>query len=192
MGELCLQCKRMFSWYFPDFLETISGVLEHDPLRKEWRCLQVFHLVWPISLTAAYSVGSVTRTRPGCAGMLKFISLDSFMNATTAEWRRSPALPSECTFILTTILQRVLTNNTCLLGELFEELLVQNMTKSTNQMGRTEWICNFCGKSNSDKSKIKTHVQTHLHLEHYCPHCGKPAKNPEALKTHIRTFHKMF
>jgi len=87
---------------------------------------------------------------------------------------------------------RVLINNVCLLGELFEELLVQNMTKSTNQMGRTEWTCNFCGKSNSDKSKIKTHVQTHLHLEHYCPHCGKPAKNPEALKTHIRTFHKMF
>ena len=66
------------------------------------------------------------------------------------------------------------------------------MTKSTNEMGRTEWICNYCGKTNSDKSKIKTHVQTHLHLEHYCPHCSKPAKNPEALKTHIRTFHKMF
>ena len=66
------------------------------------------------------------------------------------------------------------------------------MTKSTNQMGRTEWTCNHCGKSNSDKSKIKTHVQTHLHLEHFCPHCSKPAKNPEALKTHMRTFHKMF
>jgi len=90
----------------------------------------------------------------------------------------------------TTTFQKILTNNICLLE--LEELLVQNMTKSTNQMGRTEWICNYCGKSNSDKSKIKTHVQTHLHLEHYCPHCGKPAKNPEALKTHIRTFHKMF
>ena len=160
-------------------------------MRKEWRCLQVsFCWFGQFHIMAACSVASVTRTRPGCAGMLKFISLGSFMSVTTVEPLRSQALPLGCTYMPTTTFQKILTNNICLLE--LEELLVQNMTKSTNQMGRTEWICNYCGKSNSDKSKIKTHVQTHLHLEHYCPHCGKPAKNPDALKTHIRTFHKMF
>ena len=150
-----------------------------------------FCKVWPISLMAACSVASVTKTRQECADMLRSISLGLCMCATTVEPQRNQALPLGCIFILITIFLRVLlANNICLLE--LEELLVQNMTKSTNQMGRTEWTCNHCGKSNSDKSKIKTHVQTHLHLEHFCPHCSKPAKNPEALKTHMRTFHKMF
>ena len=65
------------------------------------------------------------------------------------------------------------------------------MSKSKNEFGKTEWMCNFCGKSGAYKRAIKCHVETHLEgVEQDCPYCEKKPKTREALRVHIIGYHK--
>ena len=77
-----------------------------------------------------------------------------------------------------------------MLSEL-DDLILCNMVKSKDTLGKTDWICNFCGKNGHHKRSIMVHVETHLGLaEQNCPYCKKKAKTREALRVHIKDYHK--
>jgi len=72
-----------------------------------------------------------------------------------------------------------------------DDLILTNMAKSKNALGKTEWICNLCGKKGHHKRSIMVHVETHLDLaEQHCQYCDKKAKTREALRVHIKDYHK--
>ena len=59
------------------------------------------------------------------------------------------------------------------------------------ERGDDGWSCKACGKTNKDKSKIKYHVETHLHgVSHTCPICGKSCSSKNTLNNHISLKHR--
>eukprot|EP00092_Neocalanus_flemingeri_P039009 GFUD01042465.1.p1 GENE.GFUD01042465.1~~GFUD01042465.1.p1 ORF type:complete len:263 (-),score=54.48 GFUD01042465.1:99-887(-) len=53
------------------------------------------------------------------------------------------------------------------------------------------WSCKACGKTNKDKSKIKYHVETHLHgVSHVCSLCGKSFRSRNSLQVHSSQSHR--
>ena len=70
-------------------------------------------------------------------------------------------------------------------------MILSNMVKTKNAVGKTEWLCNLCGKKGAHKRPIMIHVETHLDLaEQKCPYCEKRSKTREALRVHIKDYHK--
>ena len=70
-------------------------------------------------------------------------------------------------------------------------MILSNMVKTKNAVGKTEWLCNLCGKKGTHKRSIMIHVETHLDLaEQQCPYCEKRSKTREALRVHIKDYHK--
>jgi len=52
------------------------------------------------------------------------------------------------------------------------------------------WQCTVCGKSNSDKARIRRHAEVHFKgFIHSCPHCGVEKKTSTALRIHIHNYH---
>eukprot|EP00092_Neocalanus_flemingeri_P013215 GFUD01014242.1.p1 GENE.GFUD01014242.1~~GFUD01014242.1.p1 ORF type:complete len:314 (+),score=96.19 GFUD01014242.1:30-971(+) len=52
------------------------------------------------------------------------------------------------------------------------------------------WQCTVCGKSNSDKARIRRHAEVHFKgFIHACPHCGVEKKTSTALRIHIHNYH---
>jgi len=52
------------------------------------------------------------------------------------------------------------------------------------------WQCTVCGKSNSDKARIRRHAEVHFKgFIHACQHCGVEKKTSTALRIHIHTYH---
>ena len=65
------------------------------------------------------------------------------------------------------------------------------MVKTKNAFGKTEWLCNVCGRKGAHKRSLMVHVETHLHLaEQQCPHCDRKFKTRESLRVHIKDYHK--
>ena len=59
------------------------------------------------------------------------------------------------------------------------------------ERGDDGWSCKACGKTNKDKSKIKYHVETHLHgVSHTCAICGKSCRSKNTLNNHISLKHR--
>ena len=53
------------------------------------------------------------------------------------------------------------------------------------------YMCDACGKTNSKKWVLKSHIETHIQgFVHVCPHCGKEFGTSNALSFHVFTFHK--
>ena len=72
-----------------------------------------------------------------------------------------------------------------------DDVISQNMSKTHSASGKTEWLCNLCGKTGAYKRTIKCHVETHLSgVQQHCPYCDKKPKNREALRVHIIEVHK--
>ena len=81
-------------------------------------------------------------------------------------------------------------DNVALILEL-DDLILYNMMKTKNSFGKTEWVCNICGKKGGHKRSLMVHVETHLDLaEQQCPYCEKKSKTREALRVHIKDYHK--
>jgi len=71
-----------------------------------------------------------------------------------------------------------------------DALIFRNITMTTSESGKSEWICNLCGKAGA-KRNIKNHVETHLEgVQQNCPYCDKTPKTREALRIHILGYHK--
>ena len=52
------------------------------------------------------------------------------------------------------------------------------------------WQCTVCGKSNSDKARIRRHAEVHFKgFVHACQHCGVEKNTSTALRIHIHTYH---
>eukprot|EP00090_Calanus_glacialis_P016109 TRINITY_DN25277_c0_g1_i1.p1 TRINITY_DN25277_c0_g1~~TRINITY_DN25277_c0_g1_i1.p1 ORF type:complete len:111 (+),score=34.15 TRINITY_DN25277_c0_g1_i1:3-335(+) len=52
------------------------------------------------------------------------------------------------------------------------------------------WQCTVCGKSNSDKARIRRHAEVHFKgFVHACQHCGVEKKTSTALRIHIHNYH---
>merc|ERR1719154_655696 len=52
------------------------------------------------------------------------------------------------------------------------------------------WQCTECGKSNSDKARVRRHAEIHFQgFVHSCPHCGCQKKTSTALRYHIHAYH---
>jgi len=72
-----------------------------------------------------------------------------------------------------------------------DDLIISNMVKTKNAFGKTEWLCNVCGRKGAHKRSLMVHVETHLHLaEQQCPHCDRKFKTRESLRVHIKDYHK--
>ena len=73
-----------------------------------------------------------------------------------------------------------------------DDIIWNNLVKSRNDFGKTEWICNQCGKKGLHKTTMMRHVETHLEqgFEHHCPICGKQSKSREAMRKHMSNYHK--
>jgi len=72
-----------------------------------------------------------------------------------------------------------------------DDVIMGHMSKTKNEFGKTEWMCNICGKRGVYKRAIKCHVETHLEgVEQHCPYCEKKPKTREALRVHIMDYHK--
>jgi len=70
-------------------------------------------------------------------------------------------------------------------------VILDHMSKTKNEFGKTEWVCNICGKRGVYKRAIRCHVETHLEgAEQHCPYCEKRPKTREALRVHIMDYHK--
>jgi hypothetical protein len=59
--------------------------------------------------------------------------------------------------------------------------------------GVTGWMCTVCGKSNTQKSNVLSHVES-AHFPgtfiYTCVHCAKKMNTKNALNIHIRREHK--
>jgi len=52
------------------------------------------------------------------------------------------------------------------------------------------WQCTECGKSNTDKARVRRHAEIHFQgFVHACPHCGCQKKTSTALRYHIHAYH---
>ena len=52
------------------------------------------------------------------------------------------------------------------------------------------WTCTKCGKTNTDKSKAKRHIETHVEgVSHPCGFCGKNLRSRNCLQAHISRSH---
>ena len=53
------------------------------------------------------------------------------------------------------------------------------------------WKCTQCGKSNTDKARVRRHAEIHFQgFVHSCPHCGVQKKTSTALRMHVISYHK--
>lgn len=58
--------------------------------------------------------------------------------------------------------------------------------------GGNVWVCHVCQKSNKDKSRIRSHVETHFDgYSHVCTVCGRSSKSREALRKHMSNIHAL-
>ena len=72
-----------------------------------------------------------------------------------------------------------------------DDIILNNLVKSRNEVGKTEWRCNLCGKKGLHKTTMMRHIETHLEQAQLnCPHCDKVSRTREALRVHIRDYHK--
>ena len=57
-----------------------------------------------------------------------------------------------------------------------------------------QFVCNLCGKANSQKSNMLNHVES-VHFPslflYECPYCGKAHNTKNALSVHISVKHKL-
>ena len=52
------------------------------------------------------------------------------------------------------------------------------------------WTCTKCGKTNKDKTKTKSHIETHIEgMSHPCGHCGKTFRSITCIQKHISRNH---
>ena len=52
------------------------------------------------------------------------------------------------------------------------------------------WRCTECGKTNTDKARIRRHAEIHFQgFVHSCPQCGVQKKTSTALRYHIHAYH---
>ena len=65
------------------------------------------------------------------------------------------------------------------------------MRTVVDDLGSRVWTCDFCNRTNKDKTYIKKHVETHFDgFEHHCPLCGKQSKSRNAMRMHMANYHK--
>ena len=64
--------------------------------------------------------------------------------------------------------------------------MVNSMLTKTDGL----WSCTKCGKTNTDKSKAKRHIETHIEgVSHPCGFCGKNLRSRNCLQAHISRSH---
>ena len=53
------------------------------------------------------------------------------------------------------------------------------------------WKCKTCGKTFSNKSRLRQHVEIHVKgLSYQCNHCSKLCPNQKSLNNHLQETHK--
>lgn len=53
------------------------------------------------------------------------------------------------------------------------------------------WSCTECGKTNKDKTKVKSHIETHIEgMSHKCGYCGKSLGTRNSLHVHLYRTHR--
>ena len=68
---------------------------------------------------------------------------------------------------------------------------VSELIKSMIQKTGSNFICQQCGKTGSDMSNMKKHIETHIDgVVHSCHICGKTTRSKNALNTHKSRNHK--
>ena len=55
--------------------------------------------------------------------------------------------------------------------------------------GPAQYMCQTCGKTMSDKTKMRRHAEVHLDMSHPCIVCRKNFKTRNALSTHYTRHH---
>ena len=64
--------------------------------------------------------------------------------------------------------------------------MVNSMLTKTDGL----WTCTRCGKPNTDKSKAKRHIETHIEgVSHPCGFCGKNLRSRNCLQAHTSRSH---
>ena len=68
--------------------------------------------------------------------------------------------------------------------------LLESMIARVEDGGPLKYQCHTCGKTMSDRTKIKRHAEVHLDLTHNCIVCQKQFKTRNSLSVHYSLAHK--
>ena len=67
---------------------------------------------------------------------------------------------------------------------------LESMISRYEDGGPLKYMCQTCGKTMQDKSKMKRHAEVHLDLSHPCIVCQKVFKSRNSLSVHYSREHK--
>ena len=85
------------------------------------------------------------------------------------------------------LLQKIIKLSLSLLD--LNSILDEQISRSKEKGAPSTYTCNACGKTMTDKTKMRRHVELHLDLKHFCTICHKNFNTRNALSQHYYNHH---
>ena len=85
------------------------------------------------------------------------------------------------------LLQKIIKLSLSLLD--LNSILDEQISRSKKKGAPSTYTCNTCGKTMTDKTKMRRHVELHLDLKHFCTICHKNFNTRNALSQHYYNHH---
>ena len=85
------------------------------------------------------------------------------------------------------LLQKIIKLSLSLLD--LNSILDEQISRSKEKGAPSTYTCNTCGKTMTDKTKMRRHVELHLDLKHFCTICHKNFNTRNALSQHYYNHH---
>ena len=85
------------------------------------------------------------------------------------------------------LLQKIVKLSLSLLD--LNSILDEQISRSKEKGAPSTYTCKTCGKTMTDKTKMRRHVELHLDLKHFCTICHKNFNTRNALSQHYYNHH---